>query len=236
MVTFPGLWSSGKVRPPGQRWWLSLYMTNRPSPVEVMLTFRGFGLVVTIPDLGSGGPGFNSRKPPLFFSRPMRVVALVSGGKDSCYCMLECVRLGHEVVALANLHPAEAEAEEVDSYMYQTVGHGVVAALAECMGLPLFRRAIHGEAVDQGLTYSAREGDEVEDLRVLLAEVQVHAAGSAAPSAPRPHASSRRPCLASKPLRPVRSFLPISERAWRTCASCSRANPVRRHLTFALRP
>lgn len=35
----------------------------------------------------------------------MRVVALVSGGKDSCYNLLQCVAAGHEIVALANLQP-----------------------------------------------------------------------------------------------------------------------------------
>jgi diphthine-ammonia ligase len=35
----------------------------------------------------------------------MRVVALVSGGKDSCYNMVQCVAAGHEIVALANLQP-----------------------------------------------------------------------------------------------------------------------------------
>uniref|UniRef100_A0A8C2F253 Diphthine--ammonia ligase n=1 Tax=Cyprinus carpio TaxID=7962 RepID=A0A8C2F253_CYPCA len=35
----------------------------------------------------------------------MRVVALISGGKDSCYNMLQCVSAGHSVVALANLRP-----------------------------------------------------------------------------------------------------------------------------------
>lgn len=35
----------------------------------------------------------------------MRVVALVSGGKDSCYNMMQCVAAGHEIVALANLYP-----------------------------------------------------------------------------------------------------------------------------------
>lgn len=35
----------------------------------------------------------------------MRVVALVSGGKDSCYNMVQCVAAGHEIVALANLNP-----------------------------------------------------------------------------------------------------------------------------------
>lgn len=35
----------------------------------------------------------------------MRVVALVSGGKDSCFNMMQCVAAGHEIVALANLYP-----------------------------------------------------------------------------------------------------------------------------------
>ena len=37
----------------------------------------------------------------------MKVVALISGGKDSTFNMMECVRHGHEIVALANLHPAD---------------------------------------------------------------------------------------------------------------------------------
>ena len=51
----------------------------------------------------------------------MKVVALVSGGKDSCYSMYLCSQHGHEVVALANLLPQEAEPDDLDSYMYQTV-------------------------------------------------------------------------------------------------------------------
>ena len=37
----------------------------------------------------------------------MRVLALVSGGKDSCYNMMKCVAAGHEIVALANLQPEQ---------------------------------------------------------------------------------------------------------------------------------
>lgn len=37
----------------------------------------------------------------------MRVVAMVSGGKDSCYNMMQCVAEGHQIVALANLHPKD---------------------------------------------------------------------------------------------------------------------------------
>ncbi len=35
----------------------------------------------------------------------MKVVALVSGGKDSCYSMMQCARYGHQIIALANLVP-----------------------------------------------------------------------------------------------------------------------------------
>lgn len=35
----------------------------------------------------------------------MKVVALVSGGKDSCFNMMQCIAAGHDIVALANLYP-----------------------------------------------------------------------------------------------------------------------------------
>jgi diphthine-ammonia ligase len=35
----------------------------------------------------------------------MKLVGLISGGKDSCFAMMECVRAGHEIVCLANLYP-----------------------------------------------------------------------------------------------------------------------------------
>ena len=92
---------------------------------------------------------------------PHKVVALVSGGKDSCYSMMKCVAHGHTVVALANLHPKPEVGEELDSLMYQTVGHAHVGAIAEAMELPIFRREITGTAVEQGLRYVATEGDEV---------------------------------------------------------------------------
>ena len=55
-----------------------------------------------------------------------------------------CSRYGHEVVALGNLLPALDSTDELDSYMYQTVGHQVVVAYAACAGLPLFRRRLVG--------------------------------------------------------------------------------------------
>lgn len=67
-----------------------------------------------------------------------------SGGKDSCYSMLLCRQHAHSVVALANLCPAVGGPDELDSFMFQTVGHQLVAALAACAELPLYRRRIGG--------------------------------------------------------------------------------------------
>ncbi|XP_028994805.1 diphthine--ammonia ligase [Betta splendens] len=96
----------------------------------------------------------------------MKVVALISGGKDSCYNMMQCVAAGHSLVALANLRPAHTD--ELDSYMYQTVGHQAIELFAEAMDLPLYRRTIQGSSLDTSRTYSETEGDEVEDLYELL--------------------------------------------------------------------
>ena len=35
----------------------------------------------------------------------MKYVALLSGGKDSCYNLLHCAKNGHELVAAASLGP-----------------------------------------------------------------------------------------------------------------------------------
>ncbi|XP_057715067.1 diphthine--ammonia ligase isoform X2 [Corythoichthys intestinalis] len=96
----------------------------------------------------------------------MKVVALISGGKDSCYNMMQCVAAGHHIVALANLRPAHKD--ELDSYMYQTVGHQAIELYAEAMDLPLYRRTIQGISLDISRDYQETEGDEVEDLYQLL--------------------------------------------------------------------
>eukprot|EP00258_Populus_trichocarpa_P022875 XP_024438894.1 diphthine--ammonia ligase isoform X1 [Populus trichocarpa] len=102
----------------------------------------------------------------------MKVVALVSGGKDSCYAMMKSIQYGHEIVALANLMPADNSVDELDSFMYQTVGHQIIVSYAECMGLPLFRRRIQGSTRHQTLNYKTTPGDEVEDMFILLNEVK----------------------------------------------------------------
>lgn len=103
----------------------------------------------------------------------MKVIALVSGGKDSCYNMMQCVALGHDIVALANLKPAEKSGkDELDSYMYQTVGHDAIHCYAECMDLPLYRREIRGQSQNREADYHVTQDDETEDLYDLLKDVK----------------------------------------------------------------
>ncbi|KAF7721509.1 hypothetical protein EC973_004535 [Apophysomyces ossiformis] len=65
----------------------------------------------------------------------------------------------------------EKAEDELDSFMYQTVGHDAIQFYAECMDLPLYRREIHGQPVHQEYDYVATTGDETEDLYFLLQEV-----------------------------------------------------------------
>ncbi|NXY41463.1 DPH6 ligase, partial [Ceuthmochares aereus] len=93
-----------------------------------------------------------------------------SGGKDSCYNMMQCAAAGHQIVALANLRPAEntGHTDELDSYMYQTVGHQAIDLYADALDLPLYRGFIKGTSVNTGRVYTTCQEDEVEDLYHLL--------------------------------------------------------------------
>ena len=105
----------------------------------------------------------------------MNVIALVSGGKDSTFNMMECVRHGHKIVALVNLHPETATGvDELDSFCFQTVGHTVIEAYSTALGgLPLYRRTIAaGGSKNQEMEYCETDNDEVEDLFQVLAEVK----------------------------------------------------------------
>ncbi|KAJ5980304.1 hypothetical protein N7481_007602 [Penicillium waksmanii] len=102
----------------------------------------------------------------------LNVIALVSGGKDSLFSILHCIRNGHKVIALANLHPElkpntstaekaaendddgeKEEEEDIDSFMYQTIGHSVIPLYEEALGIPLYRAPITGGAVDTSRIY-----------------------------------------------------------------------------------
>ncbi|MBW0470339.1 hypothetical protein O181_010054 [Austropuccinia psidii MF-1] len=111
----------------------------------------------------------------------MKVVGLLSGGKDSCYNLCHCVKNGHQIVALASLGPQTGK-DELDSYLYQTVGQDGVHLIAQALALPLHRQTIQGTALDLRSEYGDRQyeasmkgldGDETEDMYNLLRQVKL---------------------------------------------------------------
>ncbi|GAA5846650.1 hypothetical protein JCM9279_003396 [Rhodotorula babjevae] len=111
----------------------------------------------------------------------MKVCALLSGGKDSVYTLHAAVVEGHLPLALASLVPPHGQ-DELDSFMYQTVGSSGLATLADALDLPLVTHTIAGTARNQRAEYGSRntakattadeQGDETEDLYDLLVKVK----------------------------------------------------------------
>ncbi|RDL34548.1 uncharacterized protein BP5553_07676 [Venustampulla echinocandica] len=121
----------------------------------------------------------------------LNVIALISGGKDSFFSLLHCVQNGHKVVALANLYPAPTtptseesnhgvdneEEHDLNSFMYQTVGHTVIPLYAQALQIPLYREPIVGTAAQTGASYAHDEEerseaqDETESLVPLLRRI-----------------------------------------------------------------
>ncbi|KAG9236470.1 ATP binding L-PSP endoribonuclease family protein-like protein, partial [Amylocarpus encephaloides] len=127
----------------------------------------------------------------------LNVIALISGGKDSFYSLLHCLAHGHDVVALGNLCPATGklasgddgagvvqagenpseEEYDLNSFMYQTVGHTIIPLYEEALGIPLYRQVIVGGPVHSGTSYNhvgsgGDDGvDETESLVPLLRRI-----------------------------------------------------------------
>jgi diphthine-ammonia ligase len=126
----------------------------------------------------------------------MKVVCLLSGGKDSMLNMAKLIDLGHQVIALATISPTKAEqsqlvesegyrysvgeTEEVDSFVYQSIGTEMVPVIARALGAqyPLYTLHIPPRTatpLNTAMMYdtaatreSADEVDEVEYLYQLL--------------------------------------------------------------------
>ncbi|KAI8907312.1 hypothetical protein EDD86DRAFT_184112, partial [Gorgonomyces haynaldii] len=99
----------------------------------------------------------------------MKFVALISGGKDSIFSIMHSVALGHELVGLVNLRP---KVDEDDSYMFQSVGHNVIDLYQQMLGVPVYRRTLTGTSKNIQNLYQRTEGDEIEDLFLILQELQ----------------------------------------------------------------
>jgi diphthine-ammonia ligase len=98
----------------------------------------------------------------------LKLLSLVSGGKDSLMSLMIAVAQGHEVIVLGHLTNAKA-GEETDSYMYQSVGSNIVQeALADAIGLPIITKTITGTSLVTDADYHVNDQDEVEDLYWLL--------------------------------------------------------------------
>jgi ABC transporter with metal-binding/Fe-S-binding domain ATP-binding protein len=82
----------------------------------------------------------------------MRVLALLSGGKDSVSAVDVARGHGWDVVGALALRPAED-----DAWMFHTPNLGVVAGVAECLGLPLVEAPVR-----------SGQAQEVEDLEAAL--------------------------------------------------------------------
>lgn len=67
--------------------------------------------------------------------------------------------------------------DELDSYMFQTVGHEGIHLYAEAMELPLYQETTQGDSVTKEMTYEPVDGDEVEDLYRLLNRVKNEVVG-----------------------------------------------------------
>ena len=98
----------------------------------------------------------------------MKLVALVSAGKDSCYAMTRALQLGHEVVGIVNLY---AHTEQ-DSYTFQSAGTPWCGYIAKAMQLPFISRPLLGKSVHTQMNYIPSENDEIEDLYDLLTEAK----------------------------------------------------------------
>ncbi|PVH85875.1 adenine nucleotide alpha hydrolases-like protein [Cadophora sp. DSE1049] len=126
----------------------------------------------------------------------LQVIALISGGKDSFFSLLHCIQNGHQVVALGNLYPAapasapaprrpdaanhgaESEDEQdLNSFMYQTVGHTVIPLYEQALGIPLYRQQIVGSAVQTGTSYGYADvgatGTRAGDVGSMMEDLEI---------------------------------------------------------------
>jgi diphthine-ammonia ligase len=114
----------------------------------------------------------------------MKIVALVSGGKDSIYAIHCATRqMHHELVACIHLAPSSDEETE-ESYMYQSAASNIVRTqVEECLQVPCLVQTRTGRSVQTGLFYhhgstenntvaESHLRDEVEDLYDALRGAQ----------------------------------------------------------------
>ncbi|CAF2859442.1 unnamed protein product [Rotaria sp. Silwood2] len=113
----------------------------------------------------------------------MKVIALISGGKDGTFNMMECVKNDHEIVALLCLKPKQLESvtiqmkneeiPELESYMYQSIGNRMLDLYAEAMELPLYIRSITIKPINMSSAAEPHaEINQIDDLYEILKDIK----------------------------------------------------------------
>jgi diphthine-ammonia ligase len=127
----------------------------------------------------------------------MKFAALVSGGTDSIYSIIQCIENGHELVACVHIGaPPTPDIEnnsgsdhDEESYMYQSAASEAVKILVEeCLCVPLIFYTRKGASINISLVYDeassqiekqkhddndvSTQYDEVEDLYYALLQVK----------------------------------------------------------------
>ncbi|KAI4198583.1 MAG: hypothetical protein LQ350_005174 [Teloschistes chrysophthalmus] len=124
-------------------------------------------------------------------ARQLNVIGLISGGKDSFFSLLHCIANGHTITALANLSPPSHALgnDDLNSFMYQTVGHTLIPLYSLLLPVPLYRQEISGTAINQareyyatletqlpreGTTHATNANEETESMMALLHQIKSH--------------------------------------------------------------
>lgn len=95
-----------------------------------------------------------------------------SGDPDSSLAQLD---LSRDHPQQSGVSVSDDEETDLNSFMYQTVGHQVIPLYSIATGIPLYRQPITGGAVQSGRDYSAASTtteDEVESMLQLLERVK----------------------------------------------------------------
>ena len=87
----------------------------------------------------------------------MKLAALISGGKDSCYALYEALTAGHEVTHLVAIKP-----QNPDSYMYHSINIDIVRLISQACGIPLILKESQG-----------RKEEELDDLSDVLCSLDI---------------------------------------------------------------
>ena len=74
----------------------------------------------------------------------MNFAALISGGKDGIYSAKIAKDHGHKLLAFANLYPEHKD--ELDSHMFQTVGHEMIDHISTVSNIPVVKQVLSGKS------------------------------------------------------------------------------------------